>query len=495
MNRFAINFLLQVSTAIIPSFILLIVVPILTARIDVRAFAAFSVIISMIGFLAVLDGGVGRAATFFVSRAVSTRNNSHLRISVQACLLMGIAFSLFVIPLAWAALNYLDGPSILAARNALQTLLLFTPAIICGSVMKGTLEGQQRFALSSALQLFQGIVIGAAPIFMLSNADDLVLFTLLVGLVRLILLGLQIYLSRINIFKREDGLLDSIAHIFNYSKWLFISNLVGLVIVFADRILVASKFDFQVVASYMLPMEIIARSMIFVSAFASVIFPRLINHATEKYAEIFEIITIIKIITVSCTLCIGFILLPFIDQLLGWWMGAKLGNQAGWIILVGLIGVALASSSAISMMGINSLGHTRQIAFLHIIELPVLVILLYIAGEVGSLWLVQLAWICRLMIDALGMSVILRSIKGCIIPIPHSNSFLSRAIINHDLKNIALMVFLAGVLLCLGYFSTSFDRLTIVYLSIPFALGAFMLAYKSSMHLKIFISNSQSSVI
>ena len=95
---------------------------------------------------------------------------------------------------------------------------------------------------------------------------------------------------------------------------------------------------------------------------------------------------------------------------MGWWLGQVLAAQAATIALVGIVGLALVSSSSLSLLAINGMGHTRQVAMLHAAELPLYLSLLYLATMDNSLTLLLAAWLVRLLFDALGMELILRSL-------------------------------------------------------------------------------------
>lgn len=483
MKQFSSHFGLQISSAIIPSLMILLAVPILTIKVNTNTFAAFSIVISMIGFLSVLDGGIGRATTFFVRKTLLQKCNASTNTIVNACILIGFSFSILVMFAMLILLDTINGPTMILARDALRMLLFFTPVIVTGSVMKGVLEGQQKFAISSFLQLFQGLVVGITPIIIVNNLEDLKVFSFIVGVVRVLLLALQIHFSSVKIFANLQHIKPSLQLVLNYSKWLFISNLVGLTIVFADRLLVASTFDHHVVSAYMLPMEMIARSMIIVSAFASVLFPRLVDYATLNHLDFLFIIDSLKSIIVKLTLAVSFIMLPFVDLLLIWWIGPETAVNSRVIVVVGLIGVAISSSATIYMIGINSLGHTRQIAILHVLELPFFLGLLYFAAKTNSLLLVQIAWIARLIIDNFGLYLILNYIKNK--PSTPLQSFLCQSKITFKNLFSKISIFtLMFVLISLAQLDAVYSRITILFICLPIALFTLLSAFRNSLEIK-----------
>jgi len=139
------------------------------------------------------------------------------------------------------------------------------------------------------------------------------------------------------------------------------------------------------------------------------VFPRLVGTAIADRDATITAIQRLQHLVIFLTLALAFVIVPWINQLMGFWLGNTLMNEAANVVIIGAIGVALASSATISMMAINSLGHTRHIAVLHMIEFPIYCFILYLASVQASLWIVQVAWITRLAIDAIGMNLILRS--------------------------------------------------------------------------------------
>ncbi len=407
-------FLLQVATATIPSLILLSVVPVVRSRLGLDAFAGFAVIVSAVGLLSILDGGLGRAVTYFVSVARSKGGARRAHAAVLGGMAVGVGLAIVVMVAGTALLRFLNGESFLTARNAMYVLLAFCPAFIAGSVLKGALEGQQRFALSAALQLTHGTLIGIAPLFVIDHSEDLSLYSWMVGAARISLMGALLYASGLVVPSSWRLVRSARVHarrLFQYSKWLFFSNIVGLCIIFADRFVIAGYFNSSIVAAYVLPMELIARGQLLVGAFCSVIFPKLVAHVQRATGRDFAaLICNAQGLVISANVAIGFVCVPFMEPIMGWWLGHALAPQAATIALVGIVGLALVSSSSISMLAINGMGHTRQVAILHAAELPLYLGLLYLATLHASLEGLLAAWLFRLIVDAFGMEVILRSL-------------------------------------------------------------------------------------
>lgn len=411
--RFRSAFASQVAAALLPSIILLLIVPVVRRKLGLDAFAGFTVLISGVSVLTLFDGGLGRSTTYFTSRH-GVQNDGATRSWLWACMLLGVVFSVAIGAAGTLALH-LENGSFKAAGPALQVLLAFTPVFVLGAIVKGALEGQRRFALSTGLQLAYGCAISVAPLILVLGDSRLSAFSFSVGLIRTCLVGALAACVPALLLPRKNlglaGVLLQVRQVFDYTKWLVISNVIGLCIVFADRFVIASHFDARIVASYILPMEMVSRVQLLVAAFCSVIFPTLVMHAERNNPDYFHVVRSAQGVVASGVLAASCVFVPLAEPVFSWWLGASLGGQAAQIGLVSLIGVALIANAALAMVAINSLGHTRQIAILHAIELVIYVVLLIIAVSQQSLSMLLLAWVARQLIDALCMSQILKKLS------------------------------------------------------------------------------------
>lgn len=444
-------FSLQLAASAIPSLILLAVVPLIRGRLELDAFAGFAVIVSAISLLSVLDGGLGRAATYFVSVAGVRSGAFRSRAALLGALAVGAGFAVVGMATGVLALEFLDGTAFVVARDALFVLLMFYPAIVAGSILKGGVEGQQRFALSAGLQLTHGVVIGIAPLFVIWCAADLAVYAWLVGVARVglvlaLLSATGLTVARIRRLARVLG--SHVGRLFHYSKWLLFSNLVGLAIIFADRFAIVGFFDSLVVAAYVLPMELVARGQILVGAFSSVAFPKLVRHIRRDSRQLAALIGDSQGVVMTTVLALGFASLPLLEPMMGWWLGHALAQQAAMVALAGIVGLALVSGASITMLAIHGLGHTRQVAALHAFELPLYFGLLVLAIAHASLPMLLTVWLARLAFDLLGMEGILFALlrKGRGQASPDFRPAVLRGM---------LLMILAGSLLLLAYLKPS----------------------------------------
>lgn len=404
---------MQVLAAALPAVILVLTIPLVRTRLDAQYFAAFTILVSAVGLLAVLDGGLGRASTYFASLEIG-RGTARAGAEVfSGFLAVGIVFSLAVMLVVACAVFQTSSAAIQAARPSILVLVGFVPMFVAGSLLRGVLEAEQRFARSSGLQLAHGIVISAAPAVLIMDGMDLPMFAWTVGVARTALTltllrstGLKLHLGW------STSVLEQTKRVIAYSKWLLVSNIIGLAIIFADRFVVANYFPNHAVAAYVLPMEVIGRLQILVAAFCTVVFPRLVIHASASRHSGRQFVENAQGAVMALTGLAGFAIAPFAHSMADWWLGASLAGTGGQVLLIGIVGLGLSANAALAMLDINSRGHTRPVAVLHTFEAVTYLACLSLAAHNLSVGLLLMIWTARLLVDAIGMNLVARSGLG-----------------------------------------------------------------------------------
>lgn len=413
--RFRSAFLYQVFGATLPALMMLLSIPFVRTRLDLDHFAAFTVLLSAVGLLGVLDGGLGRASTYFVSLALKFGSRQHIISVFHGVLAIGLLFSAALALSSAAGLQFFSGNAIRAARPALLILVCFTPVFVACSLFRGFLEAEQRFAQSSWLQLLHGAMIATAPVVIFAFSAELTLFAWTVGVARVALMLALMKACRLATLQSWIVRRATPVHsqrVFDYTKWLLLSNVVGLTIVFADRVFVATLFSSAIVAAYVLPMELIARVQILTTAFSSVLFPRLVSrHGIWAETEARALVVDAQGLIMAITAVLGFAASLAAEPAMGWWLGDSLALTSSRVIVMGVVGVGLIASASLAMLDLNSRGLTRPVAMLHLVEMPAYLVCLYFAAKSSSVTPLLCVWTGRLAIDAIGMSLIVSKMR------------------------------------------------------------------------------------
>lgn len=410
----SINFTAQVMAAVIPALLMLVTFPAMKAELSATSFATFAFLFTTISFMSVLDAGLGRAVTYFAARDVAAGRMKEATRSLWAAIALGLAVSVVVVSVAFLSRGFLSGGqgSVSGVDFAVvEKVVWFLPVFICGSLLRGFLEAEQRFLATTAVQLLHGIVIAAAPLVCIRFTSNVDIYPAVFGLARLTMVIAYLLL----IFRTQGWALLPDRHVFDefgdvmrYARWLFASNLIGIAIVYADRILVAANLTAELVSAYIVPMDLVLRGQILIGALATVLFPIFVREAAKDTSELVANALRVQVAIFGMTLLVSAAAAQVIPILLREWMGGEFSANAALIARIALVGLAPVGCAGFSMTVLNAQGRTAHPAALHVLELLFYIPLLWAATLLtDGLTFIVATWLGRVCWDMAGMQLLM----------------------------------------------------------------------------------------
>jgi O-antigen/teichoic acid export membrane protein len=406
--RIGMDGVLQLGGTLIPALLLIAALPILKTMLGEAEFATVAVLLTAISLLGVADAGLGRAVTFASSRQLANGDRAAAFAGLLAGCVLGAIVSTVTAGAAWLAIddhNFANGVD----AHALQVLIVFLPVFVLGGMARGFLEAEQRFLAGNVLQMLIGATSAVSPILVLSLSREMWVVALAFGLLRSVQTwGYFRLIARGGVPESPMGAVKTSAHeIVRYARWLLLSNLTGVAIVFADRILVAARFPAAEVAAYLVPMELVLRGQVIFVAISSVVFPRLVRLARQRFGAVAEV-TIGLQLALAGTMMLGaYSVLPALPALLALWMGPEFSEHATQVVELALLGLGMIAVANFAMTALNADGETALPAVVHAIELPLYAAGLWLASSGQILQAVIYVWLTRLAIDMIAMQALL----------------------------------------------------------------------------------------
>lgn len=396
--------------AAIPIIIGLLCLPFLIKKIGIELFGILSLIWTLIGYFGLFDFGLGRALTQQVASHKSSGSNKNLTgvlitgllITILMGLLGGVLLAIISRMLAYKWLNVSQE----FQESVFYSFLIASigiPLSTLTSGLKGILEGYEDFKKSNILRIVFGALNFLVPVLCVIFFKPR-LEVIIVGLIitRLFILLLHFYFVikkiDIRITTFEFNFFQSIP-LLKYGAWMTVTNIIGPLMVVADRFIISSIIGANIVAYYTIPFDTILKVLIVPSSLTAALFPRIATLSKSNYEDklfIYQrsIKILIKIMAPICLLIILFSKLS-----LKIWLGDLFADNS-WIILSVLsIGIYFNSLSQLPFTALQAEGSVKITANLHVIEfliyLPLLFISLNYLGLVGA----AIIWAFRSMLD------------------------------------------------------------------------------------------------
>jgi len=407
----------------LPLVIAALAVPGLLTLIGKERFGYLALAWGLIGYAGALDLGIGRATTQRISALRDSEDNHQipdvLETAVRITLVSGgIGMLLLMLAALTGVYRFIHSTGVpdIEIQYSMMLLALALPIQAISATFRGVNEAYLNFKKISLLRILLGAANFGAPYLVALYTDKLHWLVATLVLSRCLAFLLYRRFAYDCLIKHGHPLRGRYdrqisRNLMHFGGWLTISFIISPFLVQADRFFVGSLISAVAVTLYVIPFEVTAQSLLFVGAVTTVAFPvisSLIQSAPQEAALLFKrwLFRVTTIMLVSMAA-----LAYMMPALLHVWVGSHVTEtsvQVGQILCVGVffnaIGIMYCSL-------LHALGKTRVTAIVHIVELPLFIITLYVLiheyGVIGA----AVAWSLRMVFDTTALLMLCRRIN------------------------------------------------------------------------------------
>jgi O-antigen/teichoic acid export membrane protein len=399
-----------------PFLIGIISIPYLIRNIGIEAFGVLTLVWLLIGYFSIFDFGLGRGLTQQLSATKGKISDQDVSTIVKSGLLVifltGIAGGIVLALIAGKLGSDWLNVSEILKETTTTSMLIASIGIPCATLtagFRGILEAESQFATVNIYRFFLGIANFLLPSFCVAmgyTALEFIVVSLV--LVRVISLFFHAYAANQRLpgkwFKRNTDF-RAVSKILSFGAWMTITNIIGPLMVSADKFIISSTLSASIIAYYSVPSEVLMRLLIIPSALASALFPILAQNLSKdiKVAKQVYYKSVKSCLLVMAPLCL--LVGIFSHQVLQLWMGGTFADKSWLIMDILSIGVLFNAISFMPYNVIQATGDARTTAIIHTAELmmylPLLYFLLNRHGVVGAAY----AWTIRVLLDMIAMFI------------------------------------------------------------------------------------------
>lgn len=396
-------------------------IPKLITSLGVEAFGVLTIVWMLIGYFSVFDLGLGRALTQAVSRLIGrgevAKVGPTVAVAQRFMLLLGLLGALVVFIFASAITENLLRVSPDLHETTLNSLYLLgstIPLVIQATGAKGVLESLGRFGVISAIRAPIGAWTFAGPVIALqfSNRLDTIVGFLVAGrIVNYLCFRYAMTSALRDGGYKLGGPRPPLKPLLSFGGWLTVSNLVSPVMVYMDRFFISAILGAGVVAYYTTPYEAVFKIGVIPEAAFGVLFPMLAaSLAAKRYGAG-------RILAVGNGLVLAFVFpvvalvaygAPFI---LRHWLGPEFEQESALIMQVLAVGLFVNSFSKNVLNMVQASGRPDLSAKIHLFELPLYVLMLYLALSAWGVEGAAFAWLARMVLDLVCLSAAARMVE------------------------------------------------------------------------------------
>lgn len=379
---------------------------ILARDLDPNRFSLIMLYWALVGYAGVLDLGLGRAIVPLVSeraddpRATKRLLNSALCIALALGVLGAVSLwsaAPFIVSNLFKVAPDLAVEAVAGLRFTAVTVPLLLPYII----IQGYWDGMQAFAEANLQRALSGslpIILSTIAVTMFGGGVIIVMGGFLAGR----LISLFFVAARQGLWRRLDyrevGVAD-VLRLLSFGGWVTAGGMIGPVMGYLDRFVLAFARGASIVAFYAAPAEAIFRLLVVPTAITRSLFPKLASGLIEvERARLLRETRLM--ITLGCVPA-ALVILALGPWILELWLGRPYREQSTVALQLLTLGFLASSYAQIPLTQLFAAGKPKFVAFAQAAEVVPFLLLAYWLdvhyGVVGA----AIAWSVRNAIDLL----------------------------------------------------------------------------------------------
>lgn len=391
------NSALYFASLALPALAALFLVPVTVRSLGPARFGLLALAWAVAESTGIFDFGLGKATIRFVADA-TTRGRERMRevilASVATQTAMGVLASLLLLLVAPALVNrvFSIAPANIAeAISMFRVLALHMPVLLCTASLRASLEGAQRFDISTALRLPSSLASVVVPAWAASAGYSLgAILWMLLG-VRLLLALLTAYAVRRVLLARWSLPSDwgVLREMLGYSGWVAVSTLLGPVLGSFDRFTVGSVIGGAGLGYYSGAAEGANRFLLVpVTAFSAMLPALSAADARDGRERSIAVMRAAQRQLAALFFPLCLVLLAFGPAILGLWLGAAFAEAAGTALRILSIGIFLAGLAILPLALLYGSGRPDLPAKINLAQLalhvPITLVLVKSLGITGA---------------------------------------------------------------------------------------------------------------
>lgn len=404
------NTILNLGGMILPLIVGVFCIPFAIKGLGTKGFGIFSIIWVVFGYFSLLDFGLSKSTTKYVSELVGNEKEKSIPSIVWTAVIisigLGIIGSIVIISTTSFLINDILKIGVEFSQEA-QKSFLYTaiglPVILVSTSFQGVLGAAQRFDLVNLVFVPVSILNFVIPALSfpynlsLSQVVMIIVVVRVCAVIAYLILCLRIFPILKHKFQFDMATLPKLI---TYGGWVTVTSIVSPILVYMDRFFIGAILSVAVVAYYTAPYDMINRMRILPIALMKTLFPELSAMSYHKRSERITTLFIraIKYIFLPISVVAGTIFI-YAPEILQIWLGNQFSIQASGVLRIVSLGIILNSLAYIPFSLLQGIGRPDLPAKFHLIEFPIYVILIWILTKNFGLNGAAIAWLLRISLD------------------------------------------------------------------------------------------------
>jgi O-antigen/teichoic acid export membrane protein len=445
------NTILNLVGQIAPMIAALGSIPFIIKGLGTGRFGVLGLVWVVIGYFSFFDLGFGRALTQLLAERLGKRSEDGIPALIWTSLFMMALFSsigMFALVILAPRIVYywLNIPKELQGETlqSLYLLSLSVPIIVINSGLRGALEARQSFGVLNIMRIPYGIFTFVSPLFIIPFSQSLFPIVAVAIAGRIVFCLAHLYFCLRAFPSLKSGFIIDrkvILTLFQFSSWMTVTNLIGPLMVYLDRLFIGIIISLSAVAYYTTPFEVVTKLLVISGALVGVLFPAFATSfdQSRQYTAGLFVKGVKYIYLTLFPLVLALVSLGY--EGLNLWLGAEYAQNSTRVLQVLAIGVLINGVAQVPFALIQGVGRPDLTAKIHIAELPFYLICLWYFSRTWGINGVAIVWLGRAFVDLLILFAFARRILAN--HLPSLQDFILIAVLT--LFALTLIIFVSGL--------------------------------------------------
>lgn len=405
----------SIAGTVFPLMVAVFAIPLLISGVGLQKFGLLTLAWVVVGYFSLFDLGLGRAMTQQIAQK-EVAGQDH-EIPSVVWLGMGLMTALgavggllFGLLAPWIVEQKFVVPSEFypELRSTLVLLAASIPMVIVSTGLRGILEAKRRFDIINLVRIPQGVMNYLGPLAVLPFSNQLphLVATLVVvraaSVAAFILICLRTYpeLSRPAPYSRL-----LLRQLLSFGGWITVSNMVGPLIVYLGRLVLAAIVSAEAVAHFSVPHDMLANLITVPTLIIGVFFPRFAQdfardltavRGSYRQAMILNFMALIPAVIIICI---------FARPGLAFWITPDFADASYHVVQILAVAMLINSVGYISQAVVQAHGRADLTAKLLLLELVAYIPYLWICISIWGIEGAAIAWLLRVVISTVALYI------------------------------------------------------------------------------------------
>jgi O-antigen/teichoic acid export membrane protein len=282
-------------------------------------------------------------------------------------------------------------------------LALAIPIVTTTAGLRGLLQAYQRFDIINLIRIPLGIFTFLGPFLVFPFSHSLVPVVAVLVTGRVIAWAVYLLICIRTTPAMTGGIdiqIKVVPQLFSFGGWITVSNVMGPIMLYADKFLIGALLSVAAVTFYATPYEGGTKLLIIPAALAGVLFPAFSTSYVQNPARTAQLFRRGTRYVFLCLFPICLLVITLAPEGLDLWLGEEFVKKSTRVLQWLALGVFLNSLAHIALAFVQGIGRPDLTGKLHLIELPLYLLVVWYLVATYGIEGAAVAWAVRVGIDA-----------------------------------------------------------------------------------------------